>query len=86
MNRQTGRTTEQIVKAPQGAVFVCMGPSDYTKRLADSLGRKDLRIITQNSLPEAIIGIDRPLVVDHAVQPNELQYVAIRLHQQRYPQ
>ena len=49
--RGTGFTSRQMENAPDGAVFVwCNGHLDYPKRLAEHLGRKDLRIESIPSL------------------------------------
>lgn len=66
--RGTGRTTKQIKDAPQGAVFVCPPCAvDYIRRLAEHLGRTDLRI----ERPDYFIrgrwlGLRFHVVVDHA--------------------
>lgn len=45
--RGSGRTRAQMERLPQGAVFVwCDGRLDYPKRLAESIGRTDLRIVS----------------------------------------
>lgn len=44
-DRQTGRTTQQLKNAPQGAIFVwCNAHTHYPQNLARALGRSDLKI------------------------------------------
>jgi len=66
--RGTGRTTEQIQRAPRGAVFVwCNGHLDYPQSLAFKLGRLDLRIVGPEWLEDAWRGCNLTgLVLDHA--------------------
>lgn len=69
----TGITTRQIKAAPHGAVYVW--PTHdlvYPKRLARSLGRDDLRIVSAEWLRSPDVAIKArltPGVIDHAVIP-----------------
>lgn len=69
-DRGTGRTTKQILAAPQGAVFVWTNAYlSYPKHLAFSLGRQDLLIVPPLWLehPGGYIGRKLTgLVLDHA--------------------
>ena len=68
--RQEGRTTNQMLKAPLRAVFVwCNDDLRYPKYLARSLGRDDLDVKGISWFqPQNILGIRPPgLVIDHAV-------------------
>ena len=67
--RGTGRTTNQIKHAPQGAFFVWINAStDYPRQLAKQLGRDDLRIVSPNWLVfEQWRGMRLSgIIVDHA--------------------
>jgi len=67
--RQTGRTTQQMQAAPQGAVFVwCNSHVDYPIALARALGRGDLAVYPLAWLePINVIGRNLSgLVLDHA--------------------
>lgn len=66
-DRGSGRTTRQIKDAPQGAVYVVPHSAvDYTRRLAESLGRADLRIERPDYFFDKWHGLQLPVVVDHA--------------------
>lgn len=43
-DRGTGRTTRQMLAAPQGAIYVSYGNVDYYRDLARKHGREDLKI------------------------------------------
>jgi hypothetical protein len=69
-DRQTGRTTRQIINAPHGAIYVWPEKNSifYPKRIARDNGRDDLEIITPEQLH-----VDRirsrsnvHIVIDHA--------------------
>lgn len=69
--RGTGRTTRQMQQAPIGAVYIwCNNLLDYPKRLADKLGRSDLKIVGTEWLENRrwrgveISGLD----IDHAAR------------------
>jgi|GEM_PF-5536226 len=67
--QQTGRTTEQMQKAPRDAVFVwCNGRVHYPRELARALGRHDLQIMPSSYLrsPGNVLSCKRRVVVDHA--------------------
>lgn len=69
-SRRQGKTTQQILNAPHGAVFVwCNNRTDYVRDLTRSLGRTDLRIfgldIAFESGAVRLRGINK-VVVDHA--------------------
>ena len=80
MARGTGVTTNQMLHAPEGAVYVWVtGSLHYPKHLAHSLGRNDLEIVAPSWL-----SWDRwrgrrfsAIVVDHAARLTEDQYVAV---------
>lgn len=71
--RGSGRTTRQMLAAPKDAIFICAGPSRYSKALARFLGRDDLKIYSPEVL-ERSMGL-RPtgLVIDHAADLTERQ-------------
>lgn len=67
--RGSGRTSEQMRGAPEGAVFVAAGPVDYSVRLARHLRRVDLKVVPMDPLAvrRAVIGTRRQIVLDHAL-------------------
>lgn len=72
--RGSGRTTEQMLAAPEGAVFIYeSGDLWYPKRLAQRYGREDLEIVRPEWLlrgkwrGRTLTG----LVCDHALLMNE---------------
>lgn len=76
--RGTGRTTEQMKRAPQGAIFFwCNSHIEYPRSLALSLGRTDLTIEPASALdsPEKFRGQQgKRYLLDHAfesVQPDD---------------
>lgn len=89
--RQTGRTTQQLKDAPQGAIFVwCNGRVDYPQNIARDMGRDDIRIKPFSWLEERnILGLrDIKVVIDHAtpeVNPtiSDTTWNAIRLLRSR---
>lgn len=67
--RETGRTTEQMRAAPQGALYVWVnGALHYPAKLAGTLGRNDLTVVSPGSVDRAIAGTRRPVVLDHAAR------------------
>ncbi len=67
--RGSGRTSRQMVSAPNGAVFICLTPcfaKSYASDLAHHLGRVDLKLVGPCAALEAWRGTDRAIVVDHA--------------------
>ena len=66
--RQNGKTTRQIVEAPQNALYVCIhGPAvHYTGRLARHLGRFDLKLVSIDQVNEACVSGRRAIIIDHA--------------------
>jgi hypothetical protein len=69
-DRQTGRTTKQINEAPEGALFVVPNwqAINYTRHLAQRLGRKDLRFTVPEYVYIDVVGTGRAVVVDHAAR------------------
>jgi hypothetical protein len=79
-NRQTGRTTQQMLNAPVGAVFVwCNSDLAYPKGLARDLQRDDLVVRRLSWLERRnVMGRDfSGVVVDHAAQPDSEGYEAL---------
>jgi hypothetical protein len=69
---RTGRTTNQLVRAPQNALFVCrdMAQCQDVKRLAHGMNRDDIRPVPVSWVTErGYWGMPRDtvVVVDHAV-------------------
>lgn len=68
-DRQTGRTTNQMVEAPPDSVFVWVNAhTGYPRDLAARLGRKDLRVVGPDWLNAGREGMTYrgSVVVDHA--------------------
>lgn len=68
-DRQTGRTTQQLKNAPQGAIFVwCNSHTYYPQNLARELGRSDIKIKPFSWLEERNVRGLRGahVVIDHA--------------------
>lgn len=68
--RQSGRTTEQLLSAPQGAIYVWPHHHSlfYPKALAVHVGRADLVFCPAAWLEHAdnFVGRRSPVVIDHA--------------------
>lgn len=65
--RQSGRTTKQIVEAPRFAVYVWVNHHlTYPKGLARYLGRDDITFVSPSWLSMRTSRMNtRPIVVDH---------------------
>lgn len=74
--RGSGTTTAQMLNAPRGAIYVWVNAAmRYPRDLAAKLGRQDLRIIPVDDLRwERLAGLNLPLVLDHAADPNSEQW------------
>ena len=70
--RQTGRTTQQMLKAPNGAYYIwCNSITTYPRSLALRLNRWDLRVLPLSVLDrmEFFCGLRNvSIVLDHATQ------------------
>lgn len=69
MDRGTGQTTKQIKEAPLQALYIwpVTNSLSYVKRLAESLNRKDLQIISLDRLTPNLRGINiTGIIIDHA--------------------
>lgn len=66
--RGTGRTTNQMLEAPQGSLFVwCNSQLWYPQKLAQVLRRTDLIIVAPHTLCENMMGrIYSAVILDHA--------------------
>ena len=87
--RQIGRTTHQIINAPQGAIFVWpfLTSLNYPKEIARKQGRDDLEIIAECQFRESkVMGRrDVDCVIDHATRLSAeggraLRCIAYRVH------
>lgn len=79
-NRQTGRTTKQMLAAPQNAVYVwCNDWMKYPHKLAMSIGRGDLRVVGKRWLQShSWRGLQfSGLVVDHDTRLTQQELDAI---------
>jgi len=65
--RGSGRTTKQMQEAPQNSVFVWVHHDlHYPKKLAEKIGRNDLKIVSPNWLLNSWKGAQLSgLVIDH---------------------
>ena len=83
MARRTGETTRQMLAAPQGAIYICCHEQDargYSRRLAYSLGRVDLELVSTSWLDsERWHGRHlSAVVVDHACRLTDEQQSLLR--------
>lgn len=81
MERRSGSTTSQLKNAPLGAAFVWVnGDLHYPRKLAESLGRKDLRMFSPGSVGNgALRGLRLPaVIVDHAADLTERQWNEVK--------
>ena len=84
MERGSGSTTNQIKNAPIGAVFVWVnGDLTYPRRLAESLGRADIRMFSPRTVGNgALRGLRVPaVIVDHAADLTERQWSEVKAAQ-----
>jgi hypothetical protein len=76
--RRSGITANQIKSCPNGAIFVwCNNRStDYAKKIAERIGRDDIKIVPPDWLcVENIAGRSfSGIVVDHSAQLNSSQF------------
>lgn len=73
-DRGSGRTTEQMLAAPNGSWYVwCNNRLDYPRLLAANLRRNDLHIVSPGYFHDesCLQGSSRYIVVDHAVSYRE---------------
>ena len=81
-DRQTGRTTDQMIAAAEGSLFIwCNSALDYPRALARRLGRRDLFIVGPDDLDRRGDLRRRwpAIVVDHAVYFTDRQRAAYRM-------
>lgn len=81
MDRGSGSTTNQLKNAPIGAIFVWVnGHLYYPRKLAESLGRQDLRIFSPGSVENgALRGLRvTAVIVDHAAHLTEQQWIEVK--------
>ena len=91
--RQTGRTAQQMLDAPQNAVYVwCNDRLEYPRHLASNLYRHDLRIVGPSWLEhDGYMGLSfTSVVLDHAFYPRGIQiegleclYMRAKINQSR---
>lgn len=80
-DRGTGRTTKQMKSAPLNAIYVwCNGNLYYPKKLANSIGRNDLSIVSPIDIDHRLRGRRNVnIVIDHATDLTSEQYDFISL-------
>lgn len=70
MSKGSGKTTKQMLEAPQSAIYIWVknSPLEYAQRLARHLGREDLKITPYWRLEQldCIRGFNGAIVIDHA--------------------
>jgi hypothetical protein len=74
--RGSGRTTQQMQRAPKGAIYIwCNSHLDYPKRLASQLGRQDLVLVRPDWLSDRRYMGQRlsGIIIDHATTLSEEQ-------------
>lgn len=77
--RQSGRTTQQILNAPDNAVYVwCNSRLMYPILLAKHLDREDIYFVSPSWLvPNRAWAVDLPVVTDHACDFGPEQYAVL---------
>lgn len=79
MLEQTGRSTKQILKAKESAIYICRTSSDcsYFKQIARELNRNDIRFENVYFLTERkYMGLElTEIVLDHSVRLNPEEYL-----------
>jgi len=82
--RGTGRSTRQILDAPQGAVYVVPGHHSvwYFRDLARHLKRLDLVIVTPNA-SLTFRSNPRDYVIDHSVELTPFQRALVDFHNRK---
>lgn len=74
--RQTGRTTRQMLAAAIGSLYICVNLASartYDRALAHKLNRKDL-ILTAPELLDRFLGLPYPaVIIDHAAELDQRQ-------------
>jgi hypothetical protein len=77
IERGLGLTTQQILAAPEKAVYVALDSRNalYVRDLARSLDRHDLKIVVPGWLARCGRELSDPVVIDHAVT---IEAVALR--------
>jgi hypothetical protein len=76
--RGTGRTSRQILDAPDSAYFIVPGVVDYYRSLAQHLGRSDIRFVIACHVEYYRFELGAYIVVDHAVALTERQTDTLR--------
>lgn len=80
-DRQSGRTTTQILEAPPNAIFVwCNSDLSYPAALCKKLNRTDIKIVSTSSVEYVLIGYPRIVVVDHYTEMPERLQKLIEIH------
>ncbi|WP_175784638.1 hypothetical protein [Burkholderia ambifaria] len=84
-DRGTGRTTRQMLDAPQHAVFVwCNDYLGYARDLVHHVGRPDLQVVSPSWL-ERDRGFGKcGIVIDHAARLSDRQAEGAELIRARY--
>jgi hypothetical protein len=75
--RQSGRTTQALLAAPKGAVYVWVNHRlEYPKALAHKLGRDDLKIVSPKWIEDRRwVGMEFPAMdIDHETHFTERQW------------
>lgn len=80
----SGKTTQQLLQAPQRCYFVwCASNTYYPKKLAQLLGRNDIKVVSPDFLRN-FVSIGAPIVIDHALVVDEYVRHRIELNNGRF--
>lgn len=85
--RMTGRSTQQMLKAPHGSFYlVNHEQKSYARNLAHKHHRDDLQIMDVESFFNChrYMGRTEPIIVDHCLQLNERETETLLVHNTRY--
>ena len=81
--RGSGKTTQQLQQAPQRCYFVwCASNTYYPKRLAQFLGRYDIKVVSPDFL-RIFVSTGAPIIIDHALVVDEYVRHMIELNNRR---
>jgi hypothetical protein len=85
--RQTGRTTKQIINAPKNSIYICHKMTiPYNKRIAQNNNREDITFLPCDYLTMRFRGIQKFVIIDHAIivgqdiSHHEYDYITIHNH------
>lgn len=84
MTRATDDLRKELIRAPTNAVFVSHYEPRHLIGIVNLIPRRDLTFVGVSILAEdALVEIDRPVVVANGVALSESQRKALQYHQRR---